>query len=148
MSWTGVTTPAHRREVVHVRSDLISIFPPRLPALLVLVLITLYLSACGAHRQEDLELSGAAAAKVDPELRRAASLMLAEGHGDSSLSVLVRIEGGDEGRDELEKTGMRVDSLVGDVASGSLAARSLAEVAALETVVQIQPSRRLEIKNP
>ena len=118
----------------------------RFPALLALLSIALLVLACGPHREEDLELSGATAAKVDPELRRAASHILAEGHADSTLPVLVRIKGGDEDRGELERAGMRIESLVGDVATGSLAARSLADVAALESVVQIEPSRKLEIK--
>jgi hypothetical protein len=113
---------------------------PRLLTLLTLLFAALLL-ACGSQRQEPSELTGAAAAKVDPDLRRSASLLLSEGHADSSLSVLVQVAGGDA-RTQLEKAGMRVDTLVGDVATGWIDVRSLADVAALESVVQVQPSRR------
>ena len=102
------------------------------------------LLACGSRGQEGTELSGEAAAKVDPELRRATSQLLAEGHGDSSLAVLVRVVevvGGDP-RAGLEAAGMTVDTVTGEVATGRVLARSIANVAALESVTRVEPSRQ------
>ncbi len=109
------------------------------------VLALAVLAGCGSHGQETLDLPGPAAAKVDPELRRTASQLLSEGKGDSLLSVLVRV---DEAASSpfLESRGMRVDTVVGDVLTGWIQPRSLAEIAALDEVIQIEPARQMQIK--
>jgi hypothetical protein len=120
----------------------------RLPAHLKLALAACMgalLISCGPHGQESLELTGPAAAKVDPELTRTASQMLAAGRGDSLVSVLVRLK--DPGaRSAVESKGLRVDAVVGDVATGWVAPSSLAAVAALDQVLAIEPARKQEIK--
>jgi hypothetical protein len=120
--------------------------PPRFVSASSVALLTLLLGlllslACGSPRSEGTELVGTATAKVDPELRHAAAQLLAEGHADSSLSVLVRFVG-DDARVKLEEAGLRIDSVVGDVATGHVDAGALADLAALDAVVQVQPSRR------
>lgn len=122
--------------------------PFRLPASLALAVTTAMgalLIGCGPHGQESLDFSGPAAAKVDPELKRTASQMFAGGQGDSLLPVLVRVKDGGA-QAALEKKGMHVDSVVGDVATGRVAPRSLAELAALDQVIAVEPARKLEIK--
>lgn len=120
--------------------------PPtsRLPLLLLALALAVAAPLACCHRTHgSSDLGGAAGAKLDPELRQAASRLLAEGRGDEYLQVLVRVAR-PEARAALEAAGMRVDSLVGEVASGGLPARALAGVAAVEDVVRIEPARRLE----
>ena len=122
--------------------------PFQLPASLALAMVIVMgalLIGCGPHGQESLDLSGPAASKVDPELKRTASQMFANGQGDSLMTVLVRIKEG-SAEAALEKKGMQVDAIVGDVATGRVAPRSLAELAALDQVIMIEPARKLEIK--
>lgn len=130
---------------------------PRCQAVLrsstVLALLPIFVvtSACcpntrEAKKQGDtLMLSEPAATKVDPEVRRSASQLLAEGRGEELMPVLVRVTG-TEAREKLQAAGMSVESMVGDVASGKIPARALADVAALDAVIQVQPAHELEIK--
>jgi hypothetical protein len=92
-----------------------------------------------------LNLSESASNKVDPELRRSASKLLADGKGDELIPVLVRVTGS-EPRGKLESAGMQVESVVGEVASGKIPAKALANVAALDAVIQLEPAREMEIK--
>jgi hypothetical protein len=92
-----------------------------------------------------LELTGEAASRVDPELRRSAARWIDDGRGDEKLPVLVRVSESAT-REKLEAAGMQVDSIVGDVAAGNLAARDLAKVAAVDGVIHLQLARELEIK--
>lgn len=120
----------------------------RLPASRTLVMAALVgalLLGCAPHSQESLELSGPAAAKVDPELKRTASQLLATGHGDSLVTVLVRVKGAGA-ETALAKKGMQVDTVIGDVATGRVTPSALAELAALDEVIMIEPARQLEIK--
>ncbi len=114
-----------------------------IPCIIGLALITFF--ACGSREKESLDLSGPAAAKVHPELRRTASQMLTANQGDSLLSVLVRVHEATD-RTALEKSGMRVDSVVGDVVTGWITPRTIADLAALDQVIQIEPARKLDIK--
>jgi hypothetical protein len=124
---------------------------PRSWMLLVLLALSLgavFITCCPGGRdasKSKLELTGEAASKVDQDLRRTAARCLADGRGDEKLPVLVRI--GENGtRAELEAAGMQVDSIVGDVVSGRLAARSLPEVAAIDAVIHMQLAHELEIQ--
>jgi hypothetical protein len=122
--------------------------PFRWPIPLTLVMTAMIgalLLGCGPHNQESLDLSAPAAAKVDPELTRTASQLLAAGHGDSLVTVLVRVKG-TGAETALAKKGMQVDTVIGDVATGRVAPRALAELAALDEVIMIEPARQLEIK--
>ena len=116
-----------------------------LPLLLLLLLALAVATplACCHRPRGSSDLGGAAGARLDPELREAALRLLAGGHGDETLPVLVRVAR-PEARAALEAAGMRVDSLVGNVASGTVPARALAGVAGVADVVRIEPARRLE----
>jgi hypothetical protein len=114
-------------------------------AIAVPLLIGALLLGCGPHGQETLDLSGPAAAKVDPALTRTATQLLAAGHGDSLIAVLVRVKS-PGAETALAGKGMQVDSVIEDVATGRVAPRSLAGLAALADVVMIEPTHKLEIK--
>jgi hypothetical protein len=123
---------------------------PRFSILLALlalsaVFVAVLATCCSKSHDAKLELTDEAAAKVDTELRRSAVRCVEEGRGDEKLPVLVRVSESTT-REKLEAAGMRVDSIVGDVAAGSFAARDLAKVAAVDGVIHLQLARELEIK--
>ncbi len=128
-----------------------SISVPRHAILLTFSAFLLFTASC-CHssreaKQEDgkLDLSAPARAKVDVEVRRAASRLLADGKGDEAIPVLVRVTG-EDARSKLEGAGMNVESVVGEVVSGKIPAKALADVASLDAVIQVQLAHQLEIK--
>jgi hypothetical protein len=134
------------------RSSALSHDPIRLrhPILLTVLAFLLVTSSCchgsrEAKKDGKLDLSAPAAAKVDVDVRRTASTLLADGRGSELIPVLVRVTGSDA-RAKLEAAGMNVESVVGEVASGKLPAKALADVASLDAVIQVQLAHELEIK--
>ncbi len=109
------------------------------------MIFLLLTGCCGSQKASDsgagADAKTAAASKLDPELQSTSSQLVTAGHGDSLVTVLVHTTAGCDCRTAMESAGLIVDSVVGDVTTGRAPARALTDVAAVPSVVKIQPAR-------
>jgi hypothetical protein len=116
--------------------------------LFLTILLLLAGCSCGSKKESEdasTDVKAAAAAKLDPELRTRSSQLVTAGHGDSLVTVLVHLTAGCDCRTALESAGLVVDAVVGDVMTGRAPARALTDVAAVPSVVKIQPARTYRV---
>jgi hypothetical protein len=115
------------------------------PFALFLMIFLLLAGCCGSQKGSDsgagADAKTAGTSKLDPELRSTSSQLVTAGQGDSLLTVLVHLTPGCDCRTALESAGLVVDAVVGDVMTGRAPARALTDVAAVPSVVKIQPAR-------
>ena len=107
-----------------------------------LVLLIAVLAGCHSKPEPgEAAFADPSYAKLDSDLRRLSKDLVAAGHEDSVVGILVKVKAGASCQPDLEKAGMRVESTMGEVVTGNATVKALPEVARIPAVVQIQAAR-------
>src|SRR4030095_16270040 len=114
---------------------------PRAAVLVALVALLAILGSSGCHSKAqpgESAFADPSYAKLHSDLPRLSKDLVAHGHADAVLAILVQLKGGASCQSELEKAGMKVESTMGEVVTGRATVKALPQVAMIKDVVQIQ----------